>query len=69
MCECAVKALARLCVCTSSMRGSRKFLQRVSKCDNVFFFSLFFFLVGKGIEDTNTAINGPQAFKYPSTKK
>ena len=34
------------------MRGSRKFLQRGSKFDNVFF------LFDKGIEDPNTAING-----------
>ena len=36
------------------MRGSRKFCQRGSK------FEVFFaFLVDEGIEDPNTAINGP----------
>ena len=34
------------------MRGSRKFSQRGFKFDNVF-------LVDEGIEDPNTAINGP----------
>ena len=39
------------------MRGSRKFCQRESKYDNVFL--CFSFLVDEGIEDPNTAINGP----------
>ena len=39
--------------CIFSMRGSVKFSQRGSKFDNVFF------LVDEGIEDPNTAINGP----------
>ena len=45
------------------MRGSRKFCQRGSKFDNVFccFFCLFFHLVDEGIEDQNTAINGPSS--------
>ena len=41
------------------MCRSRKFFQRVSKFDNVFFLFLFVFLVDKGIEDASTAINGP----------
>ena len=36
------------------MRGSRKLCQRGSKFDNVF-------LVDAGIEDPNTAINGPSS--------
>ena len=40
------------------MRGSRKFCQRGSKFDNVFFF-FFFFLVDEGIEAPNITINGP----------
>ena len=42
------------------MRRSRKFFQRGSKFDNVFFFFFFFFFIlfDKGIEDTNTAKNG-----------
>ena len=40
-----------------NMRGSRKFCQKGYKFDNVFF--LFLFLVDEGIEDLNTAINGP----------
>ena len=44
------------------MRGSRKFCQRGSKFDYVFFLFLFFvFLVVEGIEDPNTAINGPSS--------
>ena len=39
------------------MRGSRKFCQRGSKFDKVF----FFFLVDEGIEDSNNAINGPSS--------
>ena len=38
-----------------SMHGSRKFCQRGSKFDKVFF---FIFSVDEGIEDPNTAING-----------
>ena len=37
------------------MRGSRTFFKRGAKFDDVFF------LVDKGIEDTNTAINGPSS--------
>ena len=37
------------------MRGSRKFCQRVSKFDNVFFF------VDDGIEDPNFTTNGPSS--------
>ena len=45
------------------MRGSRKFFQRWSKFDNVFFIFLFilFLEVDKGIEDRNTAINRPSS--------
>ena len=39
------------------MRESRKFCQRESKYDNVFLFLVF--LVDDGIEDPNTALNGP----------
>ena len=39
------------------MRGSRKFCQRGSNFDHVFFFCLF--SVDKGREDSNTAISGP----------
>ena len=39
---------------TQCMRGSRKFCQRRSKFDKVFFFD-------EGIEDQNTAINGPSS--------
>ena len=39
---------------TGGMRGSRKFFQRGFKFDN-------FLLVDKGIEDPNTAINGPSS--------
>ena len=42
------------------MRGSRKFCQRGSKFDNIFLLFLFF-LVDEGIEDPNTAINGPSS--------
>ena len=42
------------------MRGSRKFFQSGSKVDNVFFIYLFLD-DDKGIEDTNTAINGPSS--------
>ena len=35
------------------MRGSRKFCQRGSNFDNVFFSFSFFFLVDKGREDLN----------------
>ena len=41
------------------MRRSRKFCQRGSKFDNVFFLFCFVFLVVEGIEDPNTAKNGP----------
>ena len=37
-----------------TMCGFRKFCQRGSKFDNV-----FFFFVDEGIEDPNTVINGP----------
>ena len=41
------------------MRGSRKFCQRGSKFDNLFF------LVDEGIKDQKNAINGPSsAFKW-----
>ena len=39
------------------MRGSRKFYQRGSKFDNVFF--LFFFFVDGWRKDQNTTISGP----------
>ena len=38
------------------MRGSRKFCQRVSNFGDV-----FFLLVDEGIEDPNTAKNGPSS--------
>ena len=41
----------------SIMRGSRKFCQRGSKFENVFFSILFY--VDEGIEDPNTTISGP----------
>ena len=43
------------------MREFRKFCQRVSKFDNVFF--LFFFLLDEGKEDSNVTLNGP-SFKW-----
>ena len=45
------------------MRGSRKFCQRRSKFDKGFLFVCFFiiFLSDEGIEDPNTAINGPSS--------
>ena len=42
------------------MRRSRKFCQRGSTFDNVFFMG-FFFLVDEGIEDPITTINGPSS--------
>ena len=39
------------------MQGSRKFCQRGSKFDNVFFF------LDEGIEDPNITINGPSSAK------
>ena len=45
-----------------SMRGSRKFCQRGSKFDNIF-------LIDKGIEDTNTAINGPSSARQRNAIK
>ena len=39
------------------MRGSKKFCQRVSKFDNVFFFIYSFFYEGRR-EDVNTPISG-----------
>ena len=46
-------------VCT--MGRSRKFCQRGSKFDKVFFFQLMGVGGGGGIEDPNTAINGPSS--------
>ena len=43
-----------------NMRGFREFCKRGSKFDHVFFYS-FLFLVDEGIEDSNTAINGPSS--------
>ena len=43
------------------MRRSRKFFQRGSKFDN------HFFLVDKGIEDPNIAINGPSSARQRNT--
>ena len=39
-----------------AVRGSRKFCQSGSKFDNYIY---IFFFVDEGIEDPNTAINGP----------
>ena len=41
------------------MRRSRKFCQRGSKFDNIFY--LFFIVVDEGIEDPNIIINGPSS--------
>ena len=41
-----------------SVRGSRKFCQRGSNFDNVFFFLFFFF---EGRKDQNTTISGPSS--------
>ena len=41
------------------MRRSRKFCERGSIFYKVFFFFFFFLLIDEGIEDPNTAINGP----------
>ena len=54
------------------MRGSRKFCQRGSKFDNVFFLFLFFFiffLVDEGIEDPTSTINGPSSVNEPSSTR
>ena len=42
------------------MRGSRKFCQRGSKYD--------FLVDGAGIEDPNTAINGPSSIGQPANR-
>ena len=47
--------------CLLYMRGSRKFFQRGSKFNNIFF---IFFSVHKEIEDPNTAINGPSSTRH-----
>ena len=46
---------------TVHMPRSRKFFQRGSKFDNVFF------LVDKGMEDTTTTINGPSLDRQRNT--
>ena len=43
------------------MRGSRKFCQRGSNFENVFFLFCFSFLVDKGREDPNTTISVPSS--------
>ena len=43
------------------MRGSRKFFQRGSNTDNVFFFSFSFFLVDGWREEQNVSISGPSS--------
>ena len=45
------------------MRGSRKFFQRGSNSDNVFF---FVFLVAEGKEDPNTTKSGPSSARQRS---
>ena len=49
------------------MSGSRKFCQRGSNFDNVFFF--FFFLVDEGREDPSTTISGPSSARQRNTIK
>ena len=55
------------------MRGSRKFCQRGSNFDNVFFFIYFFFLGGRGLvyeerEDPSTTINGPSSARQRNAR-
>ena len=62
--EYKVWILAVLSICCYLKHGSRKFCQRGSKFDNVFFFFFFFLFVDGGIEDLNTALNGPSLACY-----
>ena len=45
----------------TSMRGSRKFCQKRSNFDNVFFFFLSFFYDDEGNEDLSSTISGPSS--------
>ena len=55
------------------MRGSRKFCQRGSNYDNVFFFFFFFFLFfvlfDGGREDPSTTINGLSSARQRNATK